>query len=133
MIGRFFNKGVWLAVNQALRVLAVGLLLLGVNEHAVAQDLVQAAVDGLQDGEHARSASQLIQQQPEVLMARFDVRTRNMMLHVTESASITRNQINALLAPLGLQVRCYSRGAARDTPFRHVNAEECGDPLPLDR
>ena len=66
-------------------------------------------------------------------MARFDVRTRNMMLHVAESASISRNQINALLAPLGLQVRCYCRAAVRDTPFRHVNADECGDSLPLDR
>jgi hypothetical protein len=133
MSSRFFNKGVCLAVNPALRVLAVGLLLFGVTERAAAQDLVQAAVDGLQDAQHARTASQLIQQQPEVLMARFDVRTRNMMLHVSESASINRNQISALLAPLGLQVRCYSRSAARETPFRHVNAEECGDPLPLDR
>lgn len=133
MTGRFFNKGVWLAVNPALRLLAFGLLLLGSAGRSAAQDLVQAAVDGLQDAQHARTASLLLEQQPDVLMARFDLRTRNMMLHVAESATINKNQINALLAPLGVQIRCYGRNAVRETPFRHVNADDCGDPAPIDR
>jgi len=130
---RFSNKGACLAAKRALRALVVGAFFLGTIRDASAQDLVQAAVDGLTDGQHAHAASQVIQQRPDVLMARFDVQTRNMMLHVLESSTLSKDQIDALLAPLGVQLRCYSRRAASAAPFRHVDADRCGTPSPSER
>lgn len=133
MSRRFSNKGVCLAAKWAFRALVVCTFLFGSLSKATAQDLVQAAVDGLMDGQHAHDASQLIQQRPDVLMARFDVHTRNMMLHVQENSTLSKDQINALLAPLGVQLRCYSRRAASAAPFRHVDADRCGTPSPSER
>ena len=98
-----------------------------------AQDLVQGAVDGLTDPVVAREASVMVQQQSGVLMARFDVRSRNMMLHVTPECVIDATALNTLLSPLGLQVRCFSRRDASEGPFRHVDAGHCGDPPLLQR
>lgn len=94
---------------------------------ACAQDLVQAVVDGLSDPAVAREARLLVEQQPGVLMARFDVRTSNMMLHVTEDCGIGPNSLNELLLPMGIQVRCYERRDARERPFRHIDPERCMD------
>lgn len=97
------------------------------------QDLVQAVVEGLSDPAVAREASVLVEQQPGVLMARFDVRTRNVMLHVTEDCGISSNSLQGLLLPMGIQVRCYERRDARERPFRHLDPERCMDQPVLSR
>lgn len=94
---------------------------------ACAQDLVQGVVDGLPDPALAREASLLVEQQPGVVMARFDVRTRNMMLHVNEDCGIDQDSLNGLLLPLGIQVRCYQRRDARERAFQHIDPQRCSD------
>ena len=93
-----------------------------------AQHLVQGVVDGLQDPLVAREASLLVEQQEGVLMARFDVRTRNLMLHVAPASAVSSDLLNQWLAPLGLQVRCLIRRDAREQPFRHLDADRCDEP-----
>lgn len=94
---------------------------------ACAQHLVQAVTDGLSDPVVAREASLQVEQQPGVLMARFDVRTRNVMLHVAEDCTVSAASLNALLLPLGVQLRCYQRRDAREGVFRHMEATRCTD------
>ena len=90
------------------------------------QDLVQGAVDGLSDPQTARAATILVQQQPGVIMARFDVPTKNMMLHVSPDCAIDKAALNIWLAPLGISVRCYGRRDVREAPFRHIDPLRCG-------
>lgn len=59
-------------------------------------------------------------------MARFDVPTRNVMLHVVPDAPLDLADLNALLAPLGMEVRCYRRREARLAPYQHMDPERCG-------
>jgi len=94
-----------------------------------AQHLVQAAVDGLQDPLVAYEATLLLEQQEGVLMARFDVRTQNMMLRVTPNCQLDRATLNALLAPLALHARCLVRRTALSQPFRHIDPAAC-TPIP---
>jgi hypothetical protein len=95
------------------------------------QDLVQGAVDGLTSPQLAREASIALEQQEGVLMARFDSHTRNMMLHVSPAMAIDAAMINGWLSGLDVRVRCFSRRAAREGPFRHIDAERCGgNPTP---
>jgi len=96
---------------------------------ANAQHLVRSVVDGLVDPVIAREAALLLEQQDGVRMARFDVHTRNMMLRVDASCTLNRSTLNTLLAPLGLQVRCLRRSAGMSEPFRHVDPDQCADPL----
>ncbi|WKZ66083.1 MAG: hypothetical protein QY325_15100 [Flavobacteriales bacterium] len=100
---------------------------------AVGQDLVQAAVDGLSDPQQARTASEAVLALPGVLMARFDVPTRNMMLHATEQAVLDKATLNAALAGTGVQVRCVSRRPVRLGPFRHVDSGRCPEQPFIDR
>lgn len=100
---------------------------------AAAQDLVQAAVDGLSDPQQARTASEAVLTLPGVLMARFDVHTRNMMLHVMEQAVLDKAALNAALAGTGVQVRCVSRRPVRLGPFRHVDSGRCPEQPFIDR
>lgn len=123
-----FPKGLWRARFAALVVVAGASL---ATHRACGQDLVQAAVDGLTDAQVAHEASLIVEQQEGVIMARFDVHTRNMMLHVTPACTIDPIVINQLLSELDIRVRCFARRDARATPFRHIDADRCGgNPTP---
>lgn len=128
MSSRFVHKGVLPAINGALLLLAAVVFLVSLpTSHAKGQDLMQAAVDGLTDPLMAREASVIVQQHPGVIMARFDVRTRNMMLHVLPSCVLDVATLNVMLQPLGIQARCFTRGDSRSGPFRHIDPNRCGD------
>jgi hypothetical protein len=120
----------WLTLKRAGLAMCAGLAL---SACARGQHLVQAVTDGLSDPVVAREASQLVQQQPGVLMARFDVRTRNVMLHVAEDCTLNASSLNALLLPLGVQLRCYQRRDAREGVFRHLESARCTDHPTLNR
>lgn len=100
---------------------------------AQGQHLVQAVLDGLTDPQVARQASLLLQEQEGVLMARLDVPTRNLMLHVAERSALDLPALNALLQPFGITARCYERGPARGKPFRHLDPQRCGAQPAMDR
>ncbi|MBK9175033.1 MAG: hypothetical protein IPM46_01600 [Flavobacteriales bacterium] len=128
MLGVVLHKGLLPAAKRALRILAATTVLVVLQAaDAKGQDLVQAAVDGLTDPLTAREASLLVQQHQGVIMARFDVSTRNMMLHVHPTCVLDAATLNAQLLPLGIQVRCLTRRDARAAPFRHIDPTRCGD------
>ncbi len=112
-------------------VVLCGLLWTG---YATAQDaplhMLQAAVIGLQDHSQARDASLLVREQPGVVVGRFDVSTRNMMLQVLPECTLDAAGLNALLAPLGISVRCFSRSVVGSAPFQHVDAAQGGSAGP---
>jgi hypothetical protein len=108
------------------RLLLAALLLVGVwGGEAKGQDLVQAALDGLVDPVIAGDANLLLQQHPGVEMARFDVPTRNMMLHVDRACVLDLDTLNALLLPLGIRARCFVRRDAQAHPFRYIDPDAC--------
>jgi hypothetical protein len=126
----FIHKGALIAVC-----LAWGLL--GTTAEVKAQEqqthLVQAAVDGLRNAHHSEQAAQLLRSAKGIHMARFDQHTRNMMLHVDAGLVMDRADINELLEPIGVSVRCLQREALGASPFRHVNADDCPDLVPTTR
>lgn len=121
MRARFIHKGALKGLRAALVAAAVGL-----GAHGQGQDLVQGITDGLDDVHAARQASLLVQQHEGVLMARFDVATRNMMLHVRPDCALDADRINLWLEPLGIRVRCFTRRDAQAEPFRHLDPARCG-------
>jgi hypothetical protein len=92
--------------------------------------LVQAIVEGLTSPEQAAEVGQLVSEQAGVRMSRFDVHTRNMMLHVDPSCTLDRTGLADLLAPFGITLRCYIRRPAAAAPFQHLDPGQCGTLTP---
>ena len=107
----------------------VVLLLMGVQAiraQAPALHQVQAVVDGLRSPRHAHEAALIIGQQPGVRVCRVDHNTRNLMLQVDPSCGLTKEQVATLIAPLGMDIRCWERGPLTADPFRHLDPRTCG-------
>lgn len=123
MSGEEFCKGV---AFRAKRLHWPFILVLALCGGVQGQHLVQGVVDGLDDAQVAFTASTLVKQQPGVLVARFDVPTKNIMLRMEPSCAIDQASLNGLLDHLGIRVRCFTRREARDQPFRHLEPMRCG-------
>lgn len=127
MVRIFLNKGALIL----LCVLAIPAV--DANAQSGGPHLLQAAVDGLRNGHHAEQASTALREQQGVVMARFDPRTRNMMLHVDPELVLDGHAINALLEGTGITVRCLKRSVVGEAPFRHMDADNCTDLTPIAR
>lgn len=86
---------------------------------------VQAIVDGVRNNRHAWQADSLMRLEPGVVVSRTDFNTRNVMLQISADCSLDRSSVNALLAPLGMSVRCWQRAPlVWGTPFRHLDPRD---------
>lgn len=101
-----------------------------VRTSASAQQLqeVQAIVDGLRSPQHAAQADDIIRQMPGVVMSRTDWNTRNFLMHTTSEGNMDATQLNALLQPIGLSLRCFQRQPVGSVPFHHLDPRACGIP-----
>lgn len=92
---------------------------------------VQAIVVGSRSPRHAWQADSVLRAQQGVVVSRTDHNTRNLMLHVVPACVLDAAQINALLQPVGMSIRCWQRtpilpGAA----FRHLHPRDDCAPSP---
>lgn len=100
------------------------------NSTAAAQEMqqVQAIVNGVRSPQHAAQADAILRVQAGVIISRTDFNTRNLLLHTTGQAVLGATQLNDLLAPLGMSVRCYQRSVVGSAPFHHLDPRTCGTP-----
>lgn len=123
MSSRLLHKGVWIA------------LVLCFTLPVAAQEgrhQVQAVIEGVRTPQHAHQAAVLIRQLPGVDMGRVDHNTRNLLLHLDPASPVTQAQLEQVIAPLGMSLRCYRRGPIEGAPFRHLDPRTCGQ-APADR
>ncbi len=92
---------------------------------------IQAVVNGLETTDQARLAGEVLRARKDVLTARFDPTSRNMLLRILPGSDLDRLSINALLAHLGLTVRCVHRTEAEnDQLFQHLDPSTCQEATP---
>lgn len=92
---------------------------------------IQAVVDGLETGHQARQAGEVLRTRKDVSSAHFDPGSRNMLVRILPGSDLDRPSINALLAPLGLTVRCVHRKEVEDDQlFEHLDPSTCQDATP---
>ncbi|MCC6575883.1 MAG: hypothetical protein IT228_00920 [Flavobacteriales bacterium] len=119
MASRLLHKGLLIA------------LMLAAWARLSAQDTrqqVQAVVDGVRSPQHAHEAALLIRQLPGVEMCRVDHNTRNLLLHLHAGGTVTEAQLEEVIAPLGMGLRCVRTGPVQGASFRHLDPRTCEDP-----
>jgi hypothetical protein len=89
---------------------------------------VQAVVDGLRSPEQAAYAQEHLHAVAGVRVARVDHNTRNLMLQVDPACGMNADDLGALLQPLGLGIRCFSRRPVGPGAFHHLDPRTCGQP-----
>lgn len=92
---------------------------------------VQAIVVGSRSPRHTWQADSVLRAQPGVVVSRTDHNTRNLMLHLVPACTLDAAQVNTLLQPVGISIRCWQR-----TPilpggvFRHLDPRDDCAPSP---
>lgn len=89
---------------------------------------VQAVVGGLRSPEQAAYAQEHLRAVAGVRVARVDHNTRNLMLQVDPACGMNADDLGALLQPLGLGIRCFSRRPVGPGAFHHLDPRTCGQP-----
>ncbi|MCB0765532.1 MAG: hypothetical protein KDB84_12540 [Flavobacteriales bacterium] len=89
------------------------------------QERIQCIVDGVRSPHHAHQADLVLRDQQGVLLTRTDYNTRNLLLHVALNSTLDKARVNELLAPLGMSVRCFTRGPLDGSAYRHMDPRDC--------
>ena len=71
--------------------------------------MIQAVVNGLRSPDQCAQIDQYLRAQADVIVARTDYVTQNVMLQVPHFSAFTAQQLRDLFAGMGLEVRCYRR------------------------
>ncbi|MCW5899413.1 MAG: hypothetical protein KIT10_09115 [Flavobacteriales bacterium] len=91
---------------------------------------IKAVVEGLQDALQARRAGEALRTRKDVLKVWIDPGNRNMLLHVLPESDLDKSAIDALLADLGLTVRCMQRRDEVDKELQWLDPGTCQDATP---
>lgn len=89
---------------------------------------VQAVVDGVRSPQHAWQADSILSAQPGIVISRTDYNTRNLMLHLQPACGLQEAEVEALLLPLGMSLRCWHRAPITAARFEHLDPRSCGEP-----
>lgn len=105
----------------------VALLSCAVNAQSTAMDQVQAVVVGLHSTQQAHHVDVMLRNVEGVRMARTDLTTRNLLIWIEPNRTLTATDLQELLTPFGLTLRCWSRVLRSNAPFKHLDPDHCGD------
>ncbi len=92
---------------------------------STAGDQVQAVVIGLHTPQQAHHVDRILRTMEGVLVSRTDQHTSNLFLLLRPGSPVTRDLVLQRLAPMGLEVRCWTRGPRSDAPFHHLDPDQC--------
>lgn len=89
--------------------------------------VVQAVVDSLRSPGQCGQIDLYLRAQPDVIVARMDYNTRNVMLQVPALSTIDRQWLRDRFASLGLEIRCYRRFALQSALYQPLDPRTCTD------
>ncbi|MBL0127155.1 MAG: hypothetical protein IPP83_06775 [Flavobacteriales bacterium] len=87
---------------------------------------IQAVVDGITSPQHAAEINAVLAAQPDVVMSRTDMHTKNLLIHAMPECTLDAVAINTLIQPLGASVRCFQRERLVPGHFKHLDPQACG-------
>lgn len=94
--------------------------------------VVQAVVDSLRSPGQCAQIDLYLRAQPDVIVARMDYNTRNVMLQVPAYSAIDAAWLHDRFASLGLTVRCFRRQPLQSAVYKPLDPRTCIDALPAD-
>lgn len=91
-------------------------------------DQIQAVITGITSSQHASEINAVLAAQPNVMMSRTDVHTKNLLIHALPDCALDLNALNALIQPFGVGARCFKREPlVQGVPFKHLDPQTCGE------
>jgi hypothetical protein len=94
--------------------------------------VVQAVVDSLRSPGQCAQIDLYLRAQPDVIVARMDYNTRNVMLQVHAFSAIDAAWLRDRFASLGLHMRCFLRRPLQSAVYKPLDPRTCIDALPSD-
>lgn len=87
--------------------------------------VLQAVVDGLRSPAQCAQIDLFLRAQPDVIVARTDYNTRNVMIQVPAFSSTGREQLKAWFTSLGLEIHCYRRYPLTSAVYTPLDPRTC--------
>ena len=87
--------------------------------------VVQAVVDGLRSPGQCAQVDIYLRAQADVIVARTDYNTRNVMIQVPRFSGFTQQHLRDLFQSLGLEIRCYQRLPLNSSLYKPLDPRTC--------
>ena len=87
--------------------------------------VLQAVVEGLRSPAQCAQIDLFLRAQPDVIVARTDYNTRNVMIQVPAFSSAGREQLKAWFTSLGLEIHCYRRYPLTSAVYTPLDPRTC--------
>ncbi len=89
--------------------------------------VVQAVVEGLRSPGQCAQVDTYLRAQADVIVARTDYNTRNVMIQVPHFSSFTEEHLHDLFQSLGLEIRCYRRVPLNSSLYKPLDPRTCSE------
>lgn len=91
---------------------------------------IQAVITGIVSRQHAAEINAVLAAQPNVVMSRTDMHTKNLLIHALPECTLDLAALNSLIQPFGVGARCFKREPLVYGQFKHLDPQECsGGPV----
>lgn len=87
---------------------------------------IQAVIAGIVSPQHAAEINAVLAAQPNVVMSRTDMHSKNLLIHALPECTLDVAAINALIHPFGVNARCFKRERLVPGQFKHLDPQSCG-------
>lgn len=95
---------------------------------------IQAVITGIVSPQHAAQINAVLAVQPNVVMSRTDMHTKNLLIHALPACRLDLAAINSLIQPFGVSARCFKREPlVPGGQFKHLDPQACGAVLAPNR
>ena len=94
---------------------------------------IQAVIVGIVSPQHAAEINAVLAAQPDVVMSRTDMHTKNLLIHALPECALDLAAIKTLIQPFGVSARCFKRERLVPGHFKHLDPQTCGSVPTLNR
>ncbi|HQV37735.1 MAG: hypothetical protein IPO60_02900 [Flavobacteriales bacterium] len=123
MASRYSRR--WSAAVLRMALLVVCVITFSPASHCQV-DQIQAVITGIVSPQHAAEINAVLAAQPNVVMSRTDMYTKNLLIHALPECTLDLGAINTLIQPFGVSAHCFKRGPlAPSGQFKHLDPQAC--------
>ena len=130
-MARVYTRPVFAAVHKMALVL-VCVIAFSPDSNAQVEQ-IQAVITGIVSPQHAAEINAVLAAQPNVVMSRTDMHTKNLLIHALPECTLDLAAINTLIQPFGVGARCFKREPLVYGQFRHLDPQACSGSTTLNR
>lgn len=123
MASRYSRR--WSAAVLRMALLVVCVITFSPASHCQV-DQIQAVITGIVSPQHAAEINAVLAAQPNVVMSRTDMHTKNLLIHALPACRLDQSAMNTLIQSFGVSARCFKRGPlVPGGQFKHLDPQAC--------